>query len=124
MFRKLFVVAWLAFALALPAGEQANAQSVPTSQIKSFQFWNSISTTPVDFRLQAGLYGLTLHATTWGTATLRIMMPDGTQATYLVIQTFSADAYTDFRLPAGQYQLTLSGVTGLTGEISLIAAGD
>lgn len=123
MLRKLLVVACLVLFSAIPSSERAEAQAV-VSQTKNFQFWNSISATPVDFRLNAGLYGVTLHATAWGTATLRMLMPDGTLATYLTVQAFTADSYTDFRLPAGQYQLTLSGVTGLTGEIALVASGD
>ena len=91
-------------------------------QTKNFQFWNGISTTPNDFNLDAGVFGLTLHASAWGTATLNKLLPDG--ATYVAVATaVSADGYTELHIPAGQYQLTLSGVTGLIGEIAKIAAG-
>lgn len=89
---------------------------------RSFQYWAIIAATPADFNLDAGAYGLTLHASAWGTATLKKLLPDGT--TYVAVATaFAADGYVEIHLPAGQYQLTLSGITGLTGEIALIARG-
>lgn len=89
---------------------------------RSFQYWAAIAATPLDFNLDAGAYGMTLHATVWGTATLKKLLPDG--ATYVAVATaFSADGYLELHLPAGQYQLTLAGITALTGEIALIARG-
>ncbi len=94
------------------------------SQIRSFQFFNGISATPDTFALDAGKYGLTMHATVWGTATLQRMMPDGTEATFVtVLLAFSADGYAVLELPAGRYQLTLAGVTALVGLIEQIAPG-
>lgn len=93
-----------------------------TNQPRSFQFWNNIAATPNDFNLDAGDYGLTLHATAWGSATLKKLLPDG--ATYVpVTVAIVADGYLFAQLPAGQYQLTLAGVTGLIGEIAKINAG-
>lgn len=89
---------------------------------RSFQYWAVIAATPPDFNLDAGAYGLTLHATAWGTAALQKLLPDG--ATYVTVLTaFAADGYAEIHIPAGQYRLLLAGVTGLTGEIALIARG-
>ncbi len=91
-------------------------------QPRSFQTWAAINATPNDFNLDAGAYGLALHATVWGTATLEKLMPNG--STYIAVaNVISADGYVELHLPAGQYQLALSGVTALTGEIALIAKG-
>lgn len=92
------------------------------SQIRSFQFWNAIAATPVDFNLDAGLYGVTMHATVWGTATLQKLLPDG--VTYVaVLPAVAADGYATVWLPAGQYRLATAGVTALIGEIALIRPG-
>lgn len=89
---------------------------------RNFQYWNAISATPNDFNLDAGVFGLTLHATTWGTATLQKLLPDG--ATYVAVSSaLAADGVTTLQLPAGQYRLALAGVTALTGEIAKIASG-
>jgi hypothetical protein len=90
---------------------------------RSFQYWANISATPADFNLDAGWYGLTLHAT-WGggNATLQKLLPDGT--TYVAVATpVAADGYAMLILPAGQYRLAITTATGLTGEIALIARG-
>lgn len=92
------------------------------NQPRNFQFWNNISATPGAFNLDAGAYGLTLHATTWGTAALQKLLPDGVTLV-TVVTAFAADGYAEIHLPAGQYSLTLAGVTGLIGEIAKIASG-
>lgn len=89
---------------------------------RNFQFWNVIAATPNQFNLDAGAYGLTLHAGVWGTAALQKLLPDGvTLVSVMTAQ--AADGYQELHLPAGQYQLTLAGVTGLIGEIAKIASG-
>lgn len=89
---------------------------------RSFQTWAVIVATPSDFNLDAGVYGLLLHATAWGTATLKKLLPDG--VTYIAVSAaVAADGYAVLQLPAGQYQLTVAGVTALSGEIALIARG-
>lgn len=92
---------------------------------RNFQYWAAIAATPADFNLDAGAYGLTLHATAWGTASLQKLLPDGT--TYVSVMPFatalSADGYQELHLPAGQYRLALAGITALTGEIAKIASG-
>lgn len=91
-------------------------------QIRDFAFWNVISATPLALNLDAGAYGLTLHAGVWGTAALQRLLPD--LVTFVTVSTvFAADGYQEIHLPAGTYQLTLTGVTGLVGEIAKIASG-
>ena len=91
----------------------------------SYQSFNAISATPRDFKLDAGRYGLTLHATAWGTATLQRVISDnaGGQIAITVLTAISADGYQSLPLPAGWYRLTLSGVTALTGLVELIWRG-
>lgn len=91
----------------------------------SFQQWLAISATPVDFRLDAGVYGLTLRATVWGTATLQRMMSDnaGGQVAVDIMSPLAGNGYVDLTLPAGWYRLSLSGITTLSGLIELIYRG-
>ena len=91
----------------------------------SFQQWNAIGATPLDFRLDAGRYGLTLRATVWGTVTLQRVMTDaaGGQITVDVLPPIAGAGYTEIPLPAGWYRLTLAGITALTGLIELIYRG-
>lgn len=91
------------------------------NQPRNFQFWNNISATPLPFNLDAGAYGVTITATTFGTAALQKLLPDG--VTLVTVATFAAAGYQEVHIPAGQYQLTLAGVVGLIGEIAKIASG-
>jgi hypothetical protein len=92
------------------------------NQPRDFQFWNNISVTPPQFNLDAGAYGLALTATTFGTAALQKLLPDG--VTFVTVSAVvSANGYQELHLPAGQYQLLLTGIVGLIGEIALIAPG-
>lgn len=77
--------------------------------------WSAIAATPVTFKLRGGNYGITLHATVWGTATLQRQTPDGGFVT--VLTAIAADGYQNITLPNGVYQLTLSGITALSGDI-------
>lgn len=91
-------------------------------QPRSYQFWNAIAATPNDFNLDAGLYGLTIAATVFGTAVLQRLLPDG--VTYVTVSAvFAANGYAVLQLPAGQYRLLMTGVTALTGVIELISRG-
>lgn len=98
------------------------------NQPRSFQFWNNITATPLDFNLDAGDYGLTA---TWtvGTAQLQRLIPDGTGANYIPVSAVlaapgAASGYTTFLLPAGQYRVVLAGgVAGFIGLIEKINAG-
>jgi hypothetical protein len=87
-----------------------------------YQVWANINATPLDFRLNAGRFGLELTAGVWGTATLQ--QYDGTNDAYFPVSAaIAANGYTVLDLPSGQYQLTLAGVTGLKGKIQKIDAG-
>lgn len=89
---------------------------------RSYQFWNAIDATPNDFRLDAGLYGLTVAATVFGTATLQKLLPDG--VTYVAVTpAIVAAGYLTIELPAGQYRMSMAGVTALLGVIEKIDTG-
>lgn len=88
---------------------------------RSYQSWSAVATAPDVFALDAGKYGLTLHATVWGTATLQRVFPGPVAVTVLVA--VAADGYAVLELPAGRYQLVLAGVTALTGALEQIAPG-
>lgn len=91
-------------------------------QRRSYQAWDAIAATPTDFELDAGVYGLTLHDTGWGSAQLSRLL---TKGTILVPVTAAvvADGYQVLSLPAGLYRLTLTANTALTGAIEQIAPG-
>ena len=89
--------------------------------IDAVQF-KTINSTPAQFNLTGGAYGITLHASAWGTATLQKLLSDGSTLV-TVVTAFSADGYQNVNLPSGTYQMTLSGVTGLLGDITSIVAG-
>jgi len=97
------------------------------SQTRNFQFWNSIAATPATFNLDAGVFGLTLSASVWGSATLQRLLYDPSTGaligTITVATAVTANGYATVQLPAGIYQLTLSGVTALIGAIEKIASG-
>lgn len=91
----------------------------------SFQQWNNIAATPLDFRLDAGKYGLTIQAGVFGTATLSRVLPDGAGGQIIepVSAALATAGYTVFELPAGWYRMVLAGVTGFTAVIEQIAPG-
>lgn len=89
---------------------------------RSYQAWNAIAATPNDFNLDAGLYGLTVSATVFGTAQLQKLNPDG--LTYTAVSpVLAANGYSTLQLPAGQYRMALAGVTAFSGVIELISRG-
>lgn len=94
-----------------------------TQQVRSYQSWSAIDATPSDpdFNLDAGVYGLTVRATAWGTATLQRVFPGAILVT--VTPALAADGYVVLQLPAGKYRMTLAGITALTGALELIAPG-
>jgi hypothetical protein len=93
---------------------------------RSFQYWNTITATPPDFNLDAGVYGLTA---TWtvGTIQLQKLLPDGVtygNVSAVIAAPGAGVGYSVYQLPAGQYRLALAGgVVALIGEIALIARG-
>jgi hypothetical protein len=95
---------------------------------RSYQVWAAIGATPNDFNLDAGAYGLTLHATAWGTAQLFKLVdtPPGAVPANIYVAVgaaIAADGYQELHIPAGQYRLVLTGVTALSGDLALIAPG-
>jgi hypothetical protein len=94
--------------------------------IRNYASFSAIDATPDTFNLDAGVYGVTLEAAVWGTATLQRVFPAvGAIPAFnvTVLTAFAADGYAVIQLPAGRYQLTLAGVTDLSGAIELIAHG-
>lgn len=86
----------------------------------SSAFFNNVSSTPADFILHEGNYGLTLSATVWGSATLQRVFPSGT--VIAVGFPINNDGYQGpLFLPAGNYRLLLAGVTGLNGAVERMA---
>jgi|SRR5579859_4043552 len=91
----------------------------PAPQVVDFQSWSAINATPFDFVLNAGVFGLTISASVFGTATLRRYVT-ASDSYVAVSAALAANGYTELHLPAGQYQLTLSGITALSGMIEKI----
>jgi hypothetical protein len=89
----------------------------------SYQRWDAIIATPLDFRLDAGRYGLTTRATVWGTAELQRVIADGAggQIAVSALAPLAGDGYAEINLPAGWYRLALAGITAFTGLIELIS---
>jgi len=98
---------------------------------RSYQAWPNtyanaaaapVNATPADFNLDAGLYGLTVAATAFGTAQLQKLNPDG--VTYSAVSpVLAANGYSALQLPAGQYRMALAGITAFVGSIELISRG-
>lgn len=87
-----------------------------------YQRWDAITTTPRDFKLNEGRFGLTTHATVWGTATLQRIISDGSggQIAITIMAPVAGDGYVEQHLPAGWYRMVLAGITAFTGLIELI----
>lgn len=90
-----------------------------------YQEWKSITggTNPLDFRLNAGRFGLALQASVWGTAILQKY--EAVVDNYIPVMSaaMAANGYVVIDLPAGQYRLAVNGVTTLGGSIAKIDAG-
>ena len=69
-----------------------------------------------DFQCDAGVYGLTVTATVFGTVQLQRLIVDPTLgATYVNIgAAVAANGFTEYHLPAGQYHLAVAGTTALS----------
>jgi hypothetical protein len=97
-----------------------------------FQSWNDIDATPEEFRLNAGVFGLTLLAT-WGGGNVvlerRLPEPDPDTPSYVAMtpafgtSPATANGYSVFYLPAGLYRLSITTATGVSGRIEKIASG-
>lgn len=88
------------------------------------QIWDDIAVTPNDFKLHAGVFGLTLTAT-WGggNAVLQRYLPEGAGFYIPVAAAFTADGYAVYYLPAGRYKLAITTATHTTGRIEKISSG-
>lgn len=92
------------------------------NQPRNFQYWPNAGAAANDFNLGAGVFGLTLSASVWGTAVLQKLLPDG--ATYVPVSSaIAVSGLTVLQLPAGQYRLVVAGTTTFVGELALIARG-
>lgn len=68
--------------------------------------FSNISATTAAFPLRGGTYGISCHASTFGTVTLQILAGDG--STWLTAATaFSADGYETASLMPGSYRIAL-----------------
>lgn len=68
---------------------------------------SNISATGAAHALTGGLYGVTVHASTFGTVTLQILAADG--STWLTAATaFAADGFATAYLPPGNYRVALA----------------
>lgn len=68
---------------------------------------SNVGTTSANFTLHGGQYSLQCKASTYGTVTLQILLPDGT--TWATAATaFSADGVALATLPSGTYRLAVA----------------
>jgi hypothetical protein len=69
--------------------------------------YSNINATTAAFRLKGGKYGVTVHASTYGTVTLQLQAFDAT--TWLTALTaFAADGFATADLPPGLYRVALA----------------
>jgi hypothetical protein len=87
-----------------------------------YQYWPTAAAAANDFYLHAGLYGLTLSASAWGTANLQRLLPDG--ATYVSVMpaVVAASGCTTYYLPSARYRLVVAGTTAFVGVLEKISA--
>lgn len=99
---------------------------IPSNVPRSYAKWNGVTSTPSDFNLDAGRYGITLAAGGFTTLTISRFLDDGSQTgsgTYVpVTAALAPTSYTVVELPAGRYRAVLVG-TALNGAIEQIAPG-
>jgi hypothetical protein len=92
----------------------------PSPLLVDAQYWNNVAATPFDFMLNAGVFGLTLHATTWGTGAVLKRYNAPSDSYVPMGAAITADGYAEYHCPAGQYQLTMTGMSGMGGSIEKI----
>jgi hypothetical protein len=74
------------------------------------QTFANIAASTGGFQLLGGNYGVTVHTTTWNSATVTLQRLAADGSTYVTVMTaFSADGYATANLPAGTYRFTVSG---------------
>jgi len=92
----------------------------PSPLLVDCQYWTNIAATPFDFVLNTGVFGLTLHAATWGTGAVLRRYVTGSDSYVPMGAAITADGYAEYHCPAGQYQLTMTGMSGTSGSIEKI----
>lgn len=71
------------------------------------EVFSNVGATTAAFALRGGLYGISCHASTYGTVTLQVLAGDG--STWLTAATaFSADGYETAYLMPGSYRVALA----------------
>lgn len=91
---------------------------------KNAASFSNISADTAAFNLEAGNYGVTVHANFGGggTVTLQRLAADAT--TYVTCLTaFSADGYATVLLPSGTYKFDVATATAVYVDITAIAEG-
>lgn len=63
------------------------------------------------FRIKGGYYGMTIHSASYGTGTVTLSILAADNATYLPVQTETADAFVVKQLPPGTYQIDPGTIT-------------
>jgi hypothetical protein len=72
------------------------------------------------FVIRGGLYGISVHAATFGTVTLQRLANDG--VTWVTVQAaFTADGYATVYLISGTYKVAVATATGVFVEVVSIA---
>lgn len=80
----------------------------------------NISADTASFTGRGGLYGLCVHAATWGTVTLQRLSNDG--VTWVTVLTaLTADGYANVYLSSGTYKFAVATATGVYIELTSIA---
>ncbi len=83
------------------------------------KIFSNISATTAAFKLDGGLYGVSVIATGFGTVTLQALGPDG--ATWLTpLTAFSANGFATAYLAPGQYRFAIASATAVYASIASV----
>ncbi len=76
-------------------------------------------------QLSGGLYGIVVHAGTWGGGNLdfQTLAADGSTYVTVLPAVFTADGYKNVALPGGVYQFKITTTDGIYATVSRIARG-
>lgn len=81
----------------------------------------NIAATTAAFKFVGGAYGMTVHAGTWGGGSVALNRQACDGATWVPIQSFTADGFASLNLPEGAYQVAVTTATGVYVDVSSIA---
>lgn len=92
---------------------------------RNYQQWQNNVTPATDFNCDAGVFGLTVTASAWGTAQLQRLVVDPVLgAEYINVgPQITANGFTEYHLPAGQYHLAVAATTAFSGVFEKIVSG-